>query len=87
MDSIGRSIVGEDDCGSIPHDGRKTYKEKGQGMKHNELPSLSAIDRRDKMILWLATEVLETGVWDYEKFYELLEAHFALVSTWRELKK
>ena len=61
--------------------------EQGQGMKHNELPSLSAIDRRDKMILWLATEVLETGVWDYEKFYELLEAHFALVSTWRELKK
>ena len=61
--------------------------EQGQVMKHNELPSLSAIDRRDKMILWLATEVLETGVWDYEKFYELLEAHFALVSTWRELKK
>jgi len=56
-------------------------------MTHNQLPSLSAIDRRDKMIFWLATEVLEQGVWDYEKFYELLESHFALVSTWRELKK
>ena len=26
MDSIGRSIAGEGDCGSIPHDGRKTYR-------------------------------------------------------------
>ena len=55
-------------------------------MTHNQFPSLSAIDRRDKMILWLATEVLEQGVWDYEKFYELLESHFALVSTWRKLQ-
>ena len=54
-------------------------------MTHDELPSLSAIDRKDKLILWLATEVLEQGVWDYEKFYALLESHFALVSTWKEL--
>ena len=32
MDSIGRSIVGEDDCGSIPHDGRKTYNKQGSEM-------------------------------------------------------
>jgi hypothetical protein len=55
-------------------------------MSEKELPPLSAIDRKDKMILWLATEVLEQGVWDYDKFYNLLESHFALVSTWRELK-
>ena len=55
-------------------------------MTHDELPPLSAIDRKDKMILWLATEVLEQGVWDYEEFYELLESHFALVSTWRQLQ-
>jgi hypothetical protein len=51
----------------------------------NELPPLSAIDRKDKMILWLATDVLEQGVWDYEEFYNLLQSHFALVSTWRKL--
>jgi hypothetical protein len=55
-------------------------------MSDKELPPLSAIDRRDKLILWLATEVLEQGVWDCDKFYDLLESHFALVSTWRELK-
>jgi hypothetical protein len=54
-------------------------------MGHNELPPLSAIDRRDKMILWLATEVLEQGVWDYDNFYELLKSHFELVSNWKEL--
>lgn len=51
-----------------------------------ELPPLSAIDRADKLKLWLATEVLEQGEWDYDEFYNLLESHFALVSTWRELK-
>lgn len=53
-----------------------------------ELPPLSAIDRKDKLILWLATDdVLNPDMdWDYEKFYDLLESHFALVSTWRELK-
>lgn len=50
------------------------------------LPRLSEIDRKDKMILWLATEVLEQGEYDLDEFYALLEAHFALVSTWRELK-
>ena len=55
-------------------------------MTHDELPPLSEIDRKDKLILWLATEVLEQGIWDYEKFYELLESHFALVSTWRKLE-
>ena len=54
-------------------------------MSHDELPPLSAIDRKDKLILWLATEVLEQGIWDYEKFYALLESHFALVFTWKEL--
>lgn len=52
-----------------------------------ELPILSAIDRADKLKLWLALEVLEQGEWDYDKFYKLLESHFALVSTWRELKQ
>ena len=56
-------------------------------MSLNELPPLSAIDRRDKLQLWLATEVLEQGVWDLDKFYDLLESHFALVSTWRELNR
>ena len=51
-----------------------------------ELPPLSAIDRKDKLILWLASDVLEQGEYDYDKFYDLLESHFALVSTWRELK-
>ena len=55
-------------------------------MTHNELPPLSAIDRKDKLLLWLATEVLEQGKWDLDKFYELLESHFALVSTWRKLQ-
>ena len=55
-------------------------------MTHNELPPFSAIDRKDKMILWLATEVLEQGKWDLDSFYELLESHFALVSTWRKLQ-
>ena len=49
------------------------------------LPSLSDIDRKDKMILWLAADVLEQGEYDYESFYSLLESHFALVSSWREL--
>jgi len=52
-----------------------------------ELPPLSAIDRRDKMELWLAVDVLEHGEYDIDKFYNLLESHFALVSTWRELKR
>ena len=52
-----------------------------------ELPPLSAIDRRDKLILWLATDVLEQGKWNFDEFYDLLESHFALVSTWRELKQ
>jgi len=85
MNSIGRSIAGEGDSGSTPDNGRKTYRT-GEKMSEKELPPLSAIDRKDKMILWLATEVLEQGVWDYDKFYDLLESHFALVSTWRELK-
>lgn len=53
-----------------------------------ELPPLSAIDRKDKLILWLAADgVLNPDMnWDYEKFYELLESHFALVSRWRELE-
>lgn len=55
-------------------------------MTHDELPLLSDIDRRDKLILWLATDVLEQGAWNYDEFYDLLESHFALVSTWRELK-
>ena len=56
-------------------------------MTHDELPPLSAIDRKDKLILWLATDVLEQGKYDLDAFYDLIEAHFALVSTWRELKK
>ena len=56
-------------------------------MTHDELPPLSVVDRRDKMELWLAVDVLEQGKYDIGKFYELLESHFALVSTWRELKK
>lgn len=54
-------------------------------MTHDELPPLSAIDRRDKLELWLAME-LEQGKYDLGKFYELLESHFALVSTWRKLE-
>jgi len=56
-------------------------------VSRDELPPLSAVDRRDKMELWLAVDVLEQGKYDIGKFYELLESHFALVSTWRELKK
>ena len=55
-------------------------------MTHGELPPLSAIDRKDKLLLWLATEVLEQGKWDLDEIYELLESHFALVSTWRKLQ-
>lgn len=55
-------------------------------MTRKEVPKLSEIDRKDKMILWLAFEVLEQGVWDYDEFYNLLESHFALVSTFRKLK-
>ena len=55
-------------------------------MTHDELPPISAIDRKDKLILWLAAEVLEQGKWDLDEFYELLESHFALVSTWRKLQ-
>lgn len=55
-------------------------------MTHDELPPLSAIDRKDKLLLWFATEVLEQGKWDLDEFYELLESHFALVSTWRKLQ-
>ena len=51
-----------------------------------ELPALSEIDRADKLKLWLALDVLEQGEWDVDAFYDLLESHFALVSTWRELK-
>ena len=56
-------------------------------MTHDELPPLSTIDRKDKLILWLATDVLEQGKWNLDEFYDLLESHFALVSTWRELNK
>ena len=55
-------------------------------MTHDELPPLSAIDRKDKLLLWLATEVLEQGKWNLDEIYELLESHFALVSTWRKLQ-
>jgi len=55
-------------------------------MTHDELPPLSAIDRKDKLLLWLATEVFEQGKWDLNEIYELLESHFALVSTWRKLQ-
>lgn len=51
-----------------------------------ELPPLSDIDTRAKLELWLAIDVLEQGEWDIDRFYDLLESHFALVSTWRELK-
>ena len=57
-----------------------------QGLTQKKLPSLNEIDRRDKLELWLAMEVLEQGVWDISEFYETLESHFALVSGWRELK-
>jgi len=56
-------------------------------VSHDELPPLSAVDRRDKMELWLAVDALEQGKYNIGKFYELLESHFALVSTWRELEK
>ena len=56
-------------------------------MTYDELPPLSTIDRKDKLILWLATDVLEQGKWNLDEFYNLLESHFALVSTWRELNK
>ena len=55
-------------------------------MTHDELPPLSAIDRKDKLLLWFATEVLEQGKWDLDEIYELLESHFALVSVWRKLQ-
>ena len=55
-------------------------------MKYEELPPLSQIDRKDKLILWLAMDVLEQK-YDAEDMYKLLESHFALVSTWRELKR
>ena len=55
-------------------------------MTHDELPPLSTIDRKDKLILWLATDVLEQGKWNIDEFYQLLESHFALVSTWRKLE-
>lgn len=55
-------------------------------MTHTELPPLSAIDRRDKLELWLAVDALEQGKYDISKLYDLLESHFALVSSWRELK-
>ena len=53
----------------------------------NELPPLSSIDTGAKMKLWLAVDVLEQGEYDIDRFYDLLESHFALVSTWRELKR
>lgn len=56
-------------------------------MTHDELPTLSEIDRRDKLILWLATDVFGQGKYDLDAFYDLIESHFALVSTWRELNK
>lgn len=55
-------------------------------MKYEELPPLSQIDRKDKLILWLAMDVLEQK-YDAGDMYKLLESHFALVSTWRELKR
>ena len=55
-------------------------------MTHDKLPPLSTIDRKDKLILWLATDVLEQGKWNLGDFYDLLESHFALVSTWRKLE-
>lgn len=56
-------------------------------MTHNELPPMSEIDRKDKLILWLATEVVEHGKWDLYEFYNLLESHFALVSTLAKIRK
>jgi hypothetical protein len=35
--SIGRCIAGEGDSGSIPDNGRKTYKRKGAGMNFPEI--------------------------------------------------
>ena len=58
----------------------------GKLMRHEKLPLLSDIDRKDKFILWLATDVLEQGKYDFDEFYNLVQSHFALVSTWRELK-
>jgi hypothetical protein len=55
-------------------------------MTYKKIPSLASIDRRDKLELWLAMEVLEQGVWDVEEIYDLLESYFALVSEFRELK-
>ena len=49
MDSIGRSIVGEDDCGSIPHDGRKTYR---LGSEVYEIKSIS-----NKESHWMILEI------------------------------
>ena len=40
-------------------------------MTHDELPPLSVVDRRDKMELWLAVDVLEQGKYDIGKFYEI----------------
>lgn len=56
------------------------------GVTRTELPPLSAIDRRDKLILWLASDVVEQGKFYPDELYDLLESHFALVSTWRTLK-
>jgi len=75
------------DLGRASDIARLLLQQEGSAMSLNELPPLSAIDRRDKMQLWLATEVLEQGVWDLDKFYDLLESHFAFVSTWRELNR
>jgi hypothetical protein len=58
----------------------------GENVMAKNLPSLSEIDRKDKMIMWLGGEVLEQGEYNLDQFYTLLESHFALVSTWRELK-
>ena len=52
-----------------------------------ELPPLSSIDTGAKLKLWLAVDVLEQGEYDIDSFYDLLESHFALVSTWRELNR
>ena len=52
-----------------------------------ELTPLSDIDTGAKMKLWLAVDVLEQGNYNIDRFYDLLESHFALVSTWRELKR
>lgn len=54
-------------------------------MTRNVLPPLSELDRRDKMELWLGTEVLNHEFHPGD-FYDLLESHFALVSTWRTLQ-